>query len=150
MALTASYIAACMMAKLRVGWMVAGCAPGVRTITRSVLFHSTTWLAGFVAWAIAGARFAAASTAAVVPASKMGFMSDLTQLDAITRGGRPGLKDQRPTAIALQGRLAGRPPPRRQRPLSPFALFQTEPYLPVVRRQCHSALRSFAVTRNKL
>ena len=39
MALTASYIAACMIAKLRVGWMVAGCAPGVRTITRSVRFH---------------------------------------------------------------------------------------------------------------
>src|SRR6266481_4761766 len=61
MALTASYIAACMMAKLRVGWMVAGCAPGVRTMTRSVLFHCTTWLTGFVTWAIAGARFAAAT-----------------------------------------------------------------------------------------
>jgi hypothetical protein len=28
-----------MIAKLRVGWMVAGCAPGVRTITSSALFH---------------------------------------------------------------------------------------------------------------
>src|SRR5215469_7718594 len=69
-----------MMAKLRVGWMVAGCAPGVRTITRSALFHCTTWLTGFVAWAIAGARLTVASTAAVVPASNMGFMSDLTQV----------------------------------------------------------------------
>ena len=59
--LTASYIAPCMVAKLRVGWMVAGCAPGVQTMTRSVRFHCTTWLTGFVAWAIAGARFAAAS-----------------------------------------------------------------------------------------
>src|SRR6516164_2411137 len=138
-----------MMAKLRVGWMVAGCAPGVRTITRSVLFHSTTWLAGFVAWAIAGPRFAAASTAAVVLASNMGFMSDLTQVAAITRGGRPGLKDQRPTAIALQGRLAGRPPPRRQRPLR-RSLYSRLNH--IVRSQgCSviSAHRSFAVTRNK-
>src|SRR6516164_5186001 len=77
MALTASYIAPCMMAKLRVGWMVAGCAPGVRTMTRSVLFHCTTWLTGFDAWAIAGARFAAASTARVVPASNRVFISVL-------------------------------------------------------------------------
>src|SRR5205823_6532671 len=77
MALTESYIAACMMAKLRVGWMVAGCAPGVRTTTRSVLFHCTTWLTGFVAWAIAGARLAAASTATVVPASNRVFISVL-------------------------------------------------------------------------
>src|SRR6266403_3640822 len=42
MALTASYIAACMIAKLRVGCTVAGCAPGVRTIVRSVLFHCIT------------------------------------------------------------------------------------------------------------
>src|SRR5260370_41593317 len=46
MALTASYIAACMIAKLRVGWMVAGCAPGVRTITRSIRFHCKTGLTG--------------------------------------------------------------------------------------------------------
>src|ERR1700722_4075352 len=32
-----------MIAKLRVGWMVAGCAPGVRTITSRFLFHCTTW-----------------------------------------------------------------------------------------------------------
>jgi len=30
------------MAKLRVGWTLAGCAPGVRTIVRSVLFHCIT------------------------------------------------------------------------------------------------------------
>src|SRR5882757_11271001 len=42
MAFTASYIAACTMAKLRVGWTLAGCAPGVRTIVRSVLFHCIT------------------------------------------------------------------------------------------------------------
>src|SRR4029077_7595380 len=35
-----------MIAKLRVGWMVAGCAPGVRTITRSIRFHCTTGLTG--------------------------------------------------------------------------------------------------------
>src|SRR5438552_5025305 len=75
MALTASYIAPCMMAKLWVGWMVGGCAPGVRTMTRSVLFHCTTWLTGFVTWAIAGTRFAAASTAIVVPASNRVFIS---------------------------------------------------------------------------
>src|SRR6266403_1820356 len=44
MALTASYIAACMIAKLRVACTVAGCAPGVRTITRRVRFHCKTWL----------------------------------------------------------------------------------------------------------
>src|SRR6202035_2969978 len=33
-----------MIAKLRVGWTVADCAPGVRTIIRSVLFH---WITGF-------------------------------------------------------------------------------------------------------
>src|ERR1700719_1816087 len=32
-----------MIAKLRVGWIVAGCAPGVRTITSRFLFHCTTW-----------------------------------------------------------------------------------------------------------
>ena len=64
----------CMMAKLRVGWTVAGCAPGVRTITRSVRFHCTTWLTGFVAWAIAGARLAAASAATVAPANKRVFI----------------------------------------------------------------------------
>src|SRR6516164_3386884 len=81
MAFTASYIAPCMMAKLRVGWMVAGCAPGVRTMTRSVLFHCTTWLTGFDAWAIAGARFAAASTAIVAPASNRVFISVLRDVD---------------------------------------------------------------------
>src|SRR5579871_1231552 len=35
-------MAACIMAKLRVGWIVAGCTPAVRTIERSNLFHSTT------------------------------------------------------------------------------------------------------------
>src|SRR4029077_3780079 len=44
MAFTASYMAACITAKLRVGWTVAGCAPGVRTIVRSVLFHCMTGL----------------------------------------------------------------------------------------------------------
>src|SRR5216684_3059826 len=36
-----------MIAKLRVGWIVAGWAFGVRTITRSVLFHCTTGLRGW-------------------------------------------------------------------------------------------------------
>jgi hypothetical protein len=35
-----------MIAKLRVGWMVAGCAPGVRTITSSARFHCNTGLTG--------------------------------------------------------------------------------------------------------
>src|SRR5580704_1068074 len=81
MALTASYIAPCIIAKLRVGWMVAGCAPGVRTITRSVLFHCATWLTGFVACPIAGARFAAASKATVVPTSNRVFISVLRDVD---------------------------------------------------------------------
>src|SRR5438876_613156 len=34
------------MAKLRVEWIVAGWAPGVRTILRSILFHSMTGLTG--------------------------------------------------------------------------------------------------------
>src|SRR6267154_4557329 len=34
------------MAKLRVGWIVAGWAFGVRTITRRVSFHCTTGLTG--------------------------------------------------------------------------------------------------------
>src|SRR5205814_7488146 len=33
-----------MSAKLRVVWMAAGCAPGVRTIARSILFHCRTGL----------------------------------------------------------------------------------------------------------
>jgi hypothetical protein len=44
MALTASKMAACIMAKLRVEWMAAGCAPGVLRITRRLLFHSTAGL----------------------------------------------------------------------------------------------------------
>src|SRR5580693_7902017 len=54
----------------------------VRTITRSVLFHWTTWLTGFVTWAIAGARVAAASTATAVAARNMSLISDLTRVDA--------------------------------------------------------------------
>src|SRR5258706_4432853 len=42
MAFTASYIEACTMAKLRVGWTLDGCAAGMRTIVRSVLFHCIT------------------------------------------------------------------------------------------------------------
>src|ERR1700752_1154745 len=41
---TASNIAACRIAKLRVEWIVAGCAPGVRTIVSNVRFHSITAL----------------------------------------------------------------------------------------------------------
>ena len=52
--------------------------PGVRTITRSVLFHCTTWLTGVVTCAIAGARFAPVSAATAVAASNMDFISDLT------------------------------------------------------------------------
>src|ERR1700722_9524520 len=44
MLLTASKMAACRMAKLRVEWMVGDWAPGVRTIVRRVLFHSMTAL----------------------------------------------------------------------------------------------------------
>src|SRR6516225_1371024 len=75
-----------MMAKLRVGWIVAGWAPDVRTITRSVLFHSTTWLSGFVVWAVAGAAVAAASTAAVTPVRIRVFISDLVQVDESVSG----------------------------------------------------------------
>jgi hypothetical protein len=85
MVLTASYIAACIMAKLRVGWTVAGCAPGVRTITRSVLFHWITWLTGLVASAIEGAGFAPVNTATAVAASNSVFNSDLTKVDAVDR-----------------------------------------------------------------
>src|SRR5579884_2883947 len=42
MAFTASKMAACIIAKLRVGWMVEGWAPGVRTIARRLRFHWTT------------------------------------------------------------------------------------------------------------
>src|SRR4029077_19774918 len=83
MVLTASYIAACIMAKLRVGWTVAGCAPGVRTITRSVLFHWITWLTGLGASAIEGAGVAPVNTATAVAASNSVFISDLTKVDAV-------------------------------------------------------------------
>ena len=66
--------------KLRVGWMVAGCAPE-RTMTRSVLFHCTTWLTGFVPCAVAGARLAAASKATAVPAINRVFISVLHHAD---------------------------------------------------------------------
>src|SRR5690349_16139940 len=101
MALTASYIALCIIAKLRVGWMVAGCAPGVRTMTRRVLFHSTTWLTGFVACPIAGGRFAAASKATVVPASNRVFIGVLRYVDVSVSSSRstglrrPGDQDDR-------------------------------------------------------
>src|SRR5437899_130660 len=39
---TASYSAAWRIAKLRVGWIVAGCAPGVPRMEMRVLFQSTT------------------------------------------------------------------------------------------------------------
>jgi hypothetical protein len=39
---TASYSAAWRIAKLRVGWTVAGCAPGVPRMVIRVLFQSTT------------------------------------------------------------------------------------------------------------
>src|ERR1700761_2124798 len=42
MLLTASKMAACSMAKLRVECIVGGWAPSVRTITSRVLFHSMT------------------------------------------------------------------------------------------------------------
>jgi hypothetical protein len=45
MLLTASKMAAWSMAKLRVEWMVGDWAPGVRTITSKILFHSMT---GFI------------------------------------------------------------------------------------------------------
>src|SRR5262249_23870603 len=35
-----------MIAKLRVGWIVAGCAPAVRTIVSSTRFHCNTGLTG--------------------------------------------------------------------------------------------------------
>src|SRR5258708_18042571 len=44
MLLTASKMAACSMAKLRVEWIVGDWAPGVRTIASSVLFHSMAGL----------------------------------------------------------------------------------------------------------
>jgi hypothetical protein len=44
MALTASKIAACNIAKLRVECIEAGWAPGVRTIASRALFHSITGL----------------------------------------------------------------------------------------------------------
>jgi hypothetical protein len=40
-------MAACSIAKLRVEWIVGGWAPGVRTITSKVLFHSITWFTGW-------------------------------------------------------------------------------------------------------
>src|SRR6266853_1703302 len=43
MLLPASKMAACSIAKLRVEWIVGGWAPGVRTISSRVLFHSMTW-----------------------------------------------------------------------------------------------------------
>jgi hypothetical protein len=51
-------------------------------MTRSVLFHCTTWLTGLIASAIAGAGFAAASTATAVAASNTVFISDLIRVDA--------------------------------------------------------------------
>ena len=48
MLLTASKMAACSMAKLRVECIVGGWAPGVRTIDRRVLFHSMTGLTACV------------------------------------------------------------------------------------------------------
>jgi hypothetical protein len=66
-----------MIARLRVGWTVAGCAFGVRMIASSVLFHWTTELTGWAdvsawLWAAAGSGAAArvpACVKALVPAS---------------------------------------------------------------------------------
>src|SRR6266478_6474635 len=52
-------MAACKIAKLRVERMVAGSPPGVRTITKSVLFHSMTALTDWAEfWPSSGAVFA--------------------------------------------------------------------------------------------
>jgi len=101
--------------------MVAGCAPGVRTMTRSVLFHCTTWFTGFVAWAIAGTRFPAASNATtVVPASNRVFISVLRD---VGRGREfepvnPAAILRRSRVIAVRRRAASRPPPRPEGPPS--------------------------------
>jgi hypothetical protein len=50
-------------------------------MARSVLFHCTTWLTGFVACADEGARLAAASKATVVPAINRVFISVLHHVD---------------------------------------------------------------------
>ena len=41
-ALTASYTASCVIAKVRVGWMVAGWAPGTRSSCKRAWFHLIT------------------------------------------------------------------------------------------------------------
>src|ERR1700731_3840739 len=48
MLLTASKMATCRIAKLRVEGIVGGWGPGVRTIFRRALFHSMTELTGAV------------------------------------------------------------------------------------------------------
>src|SRR5467141_801594 len=125
MALTASYMAPCMIAKLRVAWMVAGCAPGVRTMIKSILFHCSTWLTGCVDWAIAGVRFAALSAATVVPANNNLFISDLTQVVASVSASpstRLGTIRQR-AVIAVSsstGKLAAAVPTQTAAPLGLF------------------------------
>jgi hypothetical protein len=53
------------MAKLRVGWIVGGCAPGVRTIDKRFLFH---WTTGFTDRFVA-LMVRSAWTATLAPAS---------------------------------------------------------------------------------
>src|SRR5712664_4133082 len=69
MLLTASKMAACSIAKLRVEWIVGGWAPGVRTIASRALVHSMTGLtdcgaeAGGSALLVPAALFVAAALA---------------------------------------------------------------------------------------
>jgi hypothetical protein len=55
MAFTPSWTAGCMIAMLRVGWTVAGWAPGVWRTWSSVRFHSMTWW-GWVGLGVPGQR----------------------------------------------------------------------------------------------
>src|SRR6202040_2464194 len=118
MLLTASKMAACSMAKLRVECIVGDWAPGVRTIVSSVLFHSMTGLADCAGWS---SLFVAAALAKPVaelqkPAHRIASVRTLFPIEITSpsgfsanagawldhrRGGGPVL----PTRITEQGRL---------------------------------------------
>ena len=83
-------------------------------MTRSVLFHCTTWLTGFVACAIADEKFAPASKATVMLASNRVSISEVRDVDVSVSASRstPAATIRRSGGIAARWRPAVVSPPR--------------------------------------
>src|SRR6185503_1015513 len=118
---TASYSAACRIAKLRVGCTVAGWFPGVPKMVISSRFQSTAdcpepglkatddWAAGPLPWLAAAAAGAAtpAATAAITPRTRALLIGRMLEVP-LGWGRLAGSASARPRAEAPQGYLLTR------------------------------------------